>query len=167
MAITIDWLTKVINVPKSDLTLIQASPTEIRELNINEFRLELKAIEATYYGMPNLKTHDHNTEVSLGGIVYARVVEILAPYTITFEDGQYAVNLVGANSNIGDRINVNQVSVRSANSAGLISNAAIEFSSFNGGVHVDEANITGNAKTGTTFPAGTLQQPCISHDDIQ
>lgn len=49
---------------------------------------------------------------------------------MTFEDGQYAVNLIGANSNIADRVNVNQVSVRSANSAGLVQTSEIEHASF-------------------------------------
>jgi hypothetical protein len=155
MAISIDWPTKVINVPRADLTLIQSNPVEIRELNINAFRLELKGIEASNDGISFLDTHRHNTEVLLGGIVYARVIEIINGYTVTFEDGQYAVNLVGANSNIGDVVNVNQVSVRSANSAGLISNQAIEFSSFNGGVTIDIIN----GASGTAFPIGTPQRP--------
>ena len=37
MTATIDYPTLVISIPKADLTLIQASPTEIRELNINDF----------------------------------------------------------------------------------------------------------------------------------
>jgi hypothetical protein len=105
--------------------------------------------------MPNLVTHRHNTEVLLGGVTYARVVEIISGYTITFEDGQYAVNLTGANSNIGDVVNVNQVSIRSANSAGLISNSAIEFAAYNNQVWIDET--TDNA--GVTFPNGTPQAP--------
>lgn len=153
MAITIDWYTKVISVPKADLTLIQASPTEIRELNLNWFRLELKELEADIQGMPYVRTHNHFTEVTLGGLTFARVVEIINDYTVTFEDGQYAVNLVGANSNVGDVVNVNQVSVRSANSAGLISSPDIEYASFNGGVTIDQ--YSGNS--GTVFPRGTLR----------
>jgi len=65
-------------------------------------------------------THKHNTEVTLAGMTLARTVEIINGYTITFEDGQYAVNLTGANNNIADALNVNQVSVRSANTAGLV-----------------------------------------------
>jgi hypothetical protein len=64
-------------------------------------------------------THRHVAPVSLGGVTLARIIEIINGYTVTFEDGQYAVNLVGANSNVGDVVNVNQVSVRSANSVGL------------------------------------------------
>ncbi|MDH3930309.1 MAG: hypothetical protein OEV22_20455, partial [Deltaproteobacteria bacterium] len=111
--------------------------------------------------MPNLVTHRHNTEVLLGGIVYARVVEIISGYTITFEDGQYAVNLTGANSNIGDVVNVNQVSVRSANAAGLISNSAIEYSSFEGFVTIDVTT----SNVGTVYPTGTAQKPVNNLDD--
>lgn len=155
MAISIDWKSRVIYVPKAYMTLIQSTPIEIRELNINQFRLDLKALEAGEEGMMFDDTHRHNTEVLLGGIVYARVIEIINGYTVTFENGAYAVNLVGANSNIGDVINLNTVSVRSNNAAGLISNSAIEYSSFNGGVTVD----TSSSFSGTTFPVGTPQAP--------
>ena len=155
MAISINWPTAVINVPKADMTLVQSTPTEIRELNINTFRLTLKDLEDGTEGMPFPKTHNHNTEVSVGGLVLARVVEILPPYTVTFEDGQYAVNLVGANSNIGDKVNVNQVSVRSFNSAGMTSSPLVEYASFNGGITVDPVNGTDSS----VFPAGTPQAP--------
>lgn len=124
MAISIDPATFIISVPKADLTLVQSSPFEVRELDLNWFRLQLKAYEAETYGMYLLKTHDHNTEVSLGGLTFARVIEILPPYTITFENGNYAVNLVNANSNVSDKTNLNQVQVRSANSAGLVASTA-------------------------------------------
>jgi hypothetical protein len=120
MAITINWATKVINVPRADMTLIQSSPTEIRELDVNWFRLQLKDIEDNVEGQPFTDTHVHNTEITFGGLTLSRVVQIIDPYTITFEDGQYAVDLTGANNNIADRTNVNQVSVRSHNSAGMV-----------------------------------------------
>lgn len=119
MAITIDWVNKIISIPKNDLTLIQAVPTEIRELDINTFRLILKDLEDDPEGMPWERTHQSFPPVTVSGVQLARVVEILNGYTITFEDGQYAVNIVGGNSNIGDVVNVNQVSVRTSNSAGL------------------------------------------------
>ena len=117
--VTVNWGTSVINVPKTATTLVQSSP-EIRELDVNAFRLQLKNLEDDVDGQPFTDTHKHNTEVTLGGLVFSRVVEIIAPYTVTFQDGQYAVNLVGANNNISDKLNVNQVSVRSANSAGMV-----------------------------------------------
>lgn len=118
MPVTIDWGQKIINVPQDYLTPV-VSPT-LYELNIDTFRKDLKALEASEEGMPELDTHSHNTEVTVAGTTIARVVEIINGYTITFEDGQYAVNLVGANSNIAEVQNVNQVSTRSFNTAGLI-----------------------------------------------
>lgn len=155
MAITIDWGTRVIFIPRNDLTLIQLTPTEIRELNLNEFRMTLKDLEDSEDGMCFPDTHRHNTEVSIAGLVIARVIEIINGFTITFEDGQYAVNLVGANSNVGDVVNVNQVSIRSQNSAGLISNMTIEYASYQECVTID---IT-SPWAGTLHPVGTGQKP--------
>lgn len=121
--VTIIWGQKIIFVPKSELALVQSSPTEIRQLDLNVFRLTLKDLEDDADGMAFLNTHNHNTTITVGGVTLARVLEIINGYTITFEDGQYAVNLIGANSNIADRLNVNQVSVRAANSAGLVNNS--------------------------------------------
>ena len=119
MTISINWATGVITVPKIDMVLIQPAP-EIRQLDLDTFRLILRDLEDSPDGMAFLRTHKHNTEVTLGGVTYARLIEIINGYTVTFEDDQYAVNLIGANSNVGDVVNVNQVSVRSANSTGLV-----------------------------------------------
>jgi hypothetical protein len=122
MAITINWATKVISVQKADMTQVQFSPPDsfdIYELNINTFRLKLKDLEDDVEGIPFLTTHLHNTIVTVGGVSLARVVEIINGYTVTFENGNYAVNLVGANSNVSDVTNLNSVQVRAANSAGL------------------------------------------------
>lgn len=156
MAITIDWGNRIIHVPKADMLLIQSTPTEIRELDINSFRLDLKDLEDSEEGMPFPDTHKHNTAVSLGGVTYARVIEIINDYTITFEDGQYAVNLVGANSNIADRVNVNQVSVRSANSAGLTYSRQMENLSYTGGMVYVDATF---GIEGTRYPIGTPNTP--------
>lgn len=119
MAITIDWGTRVITIPKADMTLVQSSPFEIRELDLDAFRLVLKNLEDSEEGIPCPDTHRHNTTVVLGGVTLARVIEIINGYTVTFEDGNYAVNATGANSNIADVLNLNQVSLRTFNSAGL------------------------------------------------
>lgn len=155
MAISINWATFVITVPKADMLLIQSNPTEIRQLDLDDFRKELKGLEDNEPGMVAPKTHNHNPPITVGGVTLARSVEILAPYTVTFEDGQYAVNLVGANSNVGDRTNVNQVSVRSANSAGLTDISSIQAASFQGYVSVD----TASNYSGTTFPVGIRNYP--------
>lgn len=155
MALSIDYTTKVISVPRNDMALIQSLPVEVRELNLNTFRLNLKDWEDGEQGMFMPTTHNHVAPISVGGVTLARVVEMINDYTITFEDGQYAVNLTGANSNIGDRVNVNQVSVRSSNSAGLLQTREIEYASFDGGVWLDMAA----GSSGTAYPRGTRQSP--------
>ena len=44
MAISVNWGTRVINVPKADLALVQAGPPEVRELDLDWLRLALKDI---------------------------------------------------------------------------------------------------------------------------
>jgi len=70
--------------------------------------------------MAYLKTHNHNTAITLSGVTYARIVEIINGYTIEFENGIYSVECVGANHNIADVKVVNSVSLIVGNSAGLI-----------------------------------------------
>jgi len=161
MAITIDRLTNVIFVPRADMTLIQSTPTEIRQLDLNAFRLELRDIGDSEEGVIFDSTHNHNTTLTVGGVTLARSIEILEPYTITFEDGQYAVNLVGANSNVGDRVNVNQVSVRSANSAGLVDLEVLMASAYQGHVVVGPTN----GEDGISTPIGTYKIPSSNLDD--
>lgn len=159
--VTVDWKNKIIFVPKAEMILIQAVPTEIRQLDLDIFRKNLKDLEDDAEGMTFLDTHRHNTTVTVGGAVLARVVEIINGYTVTFEDGQYAVNLVGANSNVGDVVNVNQVSVRSSNSAGLQDLNSLQAASYADGVTVDIAS----SYTGTVFPVGTRQFPSNNLSD--
>ena len=123
MAISINWLTQVIFVPQSYLTNLGGG---IYELDTNQFRLDLKDLEDDEEGVSFIDTHRHNTEVILSGVTYARVFEIINGYTITFENLQYAVNLINSNNNISDVVNVNQVSVRSFNSAGLVTSECDE-----------------------------------------
>lgn len=119
MAITIDWNTRVITVPQSDLTDLGGGQYE---MDVNWFRLQLKAIEDDAEGMAYPQTHNHNTEVTISGITLARVVEMTNNYTVTFTpDTPWAVTLVNANSNVFDVVNQNQVNVRAVNSAGLTS----------------------------------------------
>ena len=84
MAISINWSTGVITVPKADTVQIQASP-EIRTLDIDTFRLALKDLEDEVDGIVFPTTHNHVAPITVGGTVFARVVEILPPYTVTFE----------------------------------------------------------------------------------
>ncbi len=135
MPISIIWGTKVIEVPQSYLTNITGT---LYELDTEQFRLDLKNLEDDEEGMPFPDTHNHNTEVTVAGITYARVIEIINGYSITFEDGQYSVRLAGSNNNFFDVengiLNQNQVQVIPGNSAGLI-------------VHVSGSGVTDQDKT--------------------
>ncbi len=118
--VTINRKTRVIFIPKSESTLTQLTPTESRVFDVDKFRLSLKSIEEDSNGMSYVDTHLHNPEVIIGGIPYARQVIIINGYTVEFEEGRYAVNFTGANTNIGDVTLLNGVSIRPNNSAGLI-----------------------------------------------
>ena len=113
---SVNWETRVITIPQSFLTSL--GDTKYL-LDTDALRLALKDIEDSE-GISFPDTHRHNTEVVLGGITYARFFEIINGYTVTFENGSYAIVLVGSNNNILDVTNLNYVSVRSMNSAGLI-----------------------------------------------
>jgi len=115
--VSINWPAKIINVAIADLTPVA---TGIYSFDIDHFRLTLKELEEGDEGIIFPDTHRHQTTVTVGGVTLARVVEIINGYQITFENGAYAVNLAGANSNISDVTTVNNVSIRSANSAGLV-----------------------------------------------
>ena len=153
---TVDWGTSVITVPLSYLTLISGS---VYSLDTNQFRLDLKTLEAGTDGMPFLRTHKHNTTVTLSGITYARIFEIINGYTITFEVGNYAVILSGSNNNIIDAMNFNGVTVLGNNSAGLIDasllQSNVETLLFNEHVHID---VNGGVP-GTTGTIGTHGNP--------
>lgn len=119
MTVSIDWATKVITVPQSELTFISGT---LYELDVDAFRLALKDIEDSTAGIVHPRTHNHNTQITLAGVTYARTVEIINGYTVTFENtgSNYTVRCVGANHNIGDVLNFNLVNLIIGNSAGLI-----------------------------------------------
>jgi hypothetical protein len=145
--------------------LVSAGPPEIRELNTDTFRLNLKDIEDSTEHMAFPDTHRHIEPVSVGGVALARVIEIINGYTITFENGTYAVNLNGSNNNIGDVLNLNNVQVRSSNSAGLTFSKQVEDQSFTDSrVWV---NTTGAGQSGTQFPIGTPGTPVDNLADAQ
>lgn len=156
MAISVNWITGVIYVPQADLNFLGGS---IYQLDVDAFRLILRDLEDDPDGRPWQKTHNHNTEVTLSGVTYARIFEILAPYTVEFENGNYSVSCTNANHNIADRKVVNSVSLIINNSAGLTNLEEIQNLSFFGrdgpGVTLDVIN----GEAGTFYPIGGLKRP--------
>lgn len=117
MTISVNEVTKVIDVPQADLTPLGG---DVYSQDTDAFRLELKDWESSTPGAWRSITNKHNSTVTVGGTVLARVIEIINGYTITYEDGQYRVILLGSNNNFIDVANVNQVSIVPTNTAGLI-----------------------------------------------
>jgi len=117
MALSVTWSTKVINVLQADLTSLGG---DVYELDTDQFRKDLNALQASAEGIVFDTTHEHTAPKTLAGTTFARFIEIINGYTVDFEDGQYQVNLVGSNNNILDVKTVNQVSLAVQNSAGLI-----------------------------------------------
>lgn len=121
--IQINHATKVISIPKSDTVFVGTNATTGYEIrNYDEYALmrELADYLDSEDGAALPNAFSHNTSVTISGVVYARALVILAPYTLTFQDGTYQVKLVGGmNNNLLDVLNPNGVSVIPANSAGL------------------------------------------------
>lgn len=122
MAVTVDYSTKIISVPQSDLTLISGT---LYEMDTDAFRADLMAIQDSEAGMWADTMFRHNTEVTVAGTTYARTIEIINGYSVQFTpNSQWTVRLAGSNNNIFDVENgilvQNQVQVIPTNSAGLI-----------------------------------------------
>jgi hypothetical protein len=156
MALTIDFANKIIYPDRADMTQIQSTPIEIYQFDINTFHQGMRNLEDDEEGIWADVTHDYASPTTLSGVTYARLVEIINDYTITFlPDSAWVVQVTGGNSNVGDRVNPNNVSVQVANSAGLQDAEALQAGAFGGHVALD---IT-SSFTGTTFPTGTREFP--------
>jgi hypothetical protein len=117
----IDWGTGVITVYRDSDPFFTSIGGDRYEMDTDAFRLALKDAEDSEDGMPFPQTHNHNTEVLLAGVTFARTLEILSPYTVLFlPDAHWTAVLVGSNNNIADVKVVNEVSLQVQNSAGLI-----------------------------------------------
>lgn len=117
MTISVAWPTGVIAVPQADLTFIGGDEYEH---DMEQFHLDLRTLEASEEGAPYPRIHNHDIEVTLAGLTFARKVNILEPYTVEYEDLQYQVKARGANHNVAERKVLNQVSLITENSPGLI-----------------------------------------------
>lgn len=163
MAVSIDWGNALIHVPKTDLVplggLFYYHDTEV-------FLRELQALAASEAGAPYPVPYNHNGVVTLSGVAYARIVEILAPYQVVYDDSNgtdaYNVNLGGSNNNILDRKFPNLVTVNPNNSAGLTDVSGVtQALDYAGEVVLDPVNGT----PGAQHPNGTHSQPVDNFAD--
>lgn len=110
--ITVNWPSKSIYIPKDYLT--DLGDDRNWELDVNQLRLDLKDFEDSEIAIAFPDTHKHEVSNVIESF------EIINGYTVTFEDGQYIVNLVGPNNNISQVTTVNQVWIISNNTAGVV-----------------------------------------------
>ncbi|MHC4312599.1 MAG: hypothetical protein ACYSW3_09075 [Planctomycetota bacterium] len=125
MAITLDPATKIFTIYQADLTLVTGT---LYSADTDALRIEMMSLLASeaYIWMPD--SYNHNTEVVVAGVTYARTLTTLNGYSYTFSpDSQWSVRLEGSNNDFWDieagNLNQNQVQVIPTNSAGLIINA--------------------------------------------
>ena len=123
MAITIDYSTFEINVPKADTVFVRLDPIngkEVRSLDMDFFWKALADIQDDQEGVWASTCFINTPPQDLGSFTLGRSVLIQAPYFVHFENGNYAVELVGGNNNISSRSVVNFVAINSNNTAGLV-----------------------------------------------
>lgn len=119
---TVDFPNKIIEVPKTDLSLV--SGTLYTYGTNSKFRFDLMAIMDNEEGIVFPQSYEHTAGKTIAGINYARFIQIINSYQVRFEDGQYTIVLEESNNDIWDVGNgilyQNQVQVIPSNSAGLI-----------------------------------------------
>lgn len=123
MALSIDHDTLVITVPQADLTFV--SGTFYRMDTEGYFRISVIELLDDEDHMVLEDAIVHNTEVTVAGVTYARFIELINGYSVTFTpDSAWTVELINSNNNLFDVengiLNQNNVQVIPGNSAGLI-----------------------------------------------
>lgn len=118
MAYSVNWITRVVSIPASDLTLISGTRYK---MDMFTFLIEMRRLESSFTeGLWAAQTVEHtNPKLNFAGADYAGFDEIINNYTLTFTGVVTRVDLVGSNNNVFDVFNANGVSVAANNSAGL------------------------------------------------
>lgn len=124
MAISVNWVTGVVSVPKADTTLTGTDPIsgrEIRSFDTDQFHVNLRIAEDSLEGRSWPLTHQYNAESTLGGTIYAPQLIMVNSYQVEFEATvtPWRVVFTSTNNNIADFSVVNHVSIQPGNSAGL------------------------------------------------
>ena len=124
MAPTIDWATGLITIPKTDTTLVDAGPPEIRSLSMDDLHADLKALEASETGIVFPEAHRNESAITMSGEDFPRLVEFINGYTVDLENGPYVCRLLDGNNNMQEVLVVNdgawQVQLAPSNTAALV-----------------------------------------------
>jgi len=155
--ITINWASKVITLARTYSIYIDPDTVE---LDVNDLWEDLHNIQDGE-GITFDDIFLNNEPISFSGITLSRVFQIINDYKIEFEDGLYAVNVVGANNNLLDVRIFNSVSVNVTNSAGQVVSDTAQALDYQNEVVVSAQD----GVAGTEYPVGTNAYPTASLAD--
>lgn len=117
MSYSVNWISKVISIPSSDLELV--SGTRYR-LVMSDFLSEIRRLESEpSQGLWAEQILSHTNAQTLAGVTFAPSDEVVNGYTIQFTGVATRVDLAGSNNNLIDVLIATGVSVVPSNSAGL------------------------------------------------
>lgn len=161
MPLQLDWPTKVITVPLSELTFVSGTRYTItvdywfqllREANYTE---EGIVFDTMYSNIPPTTSTP-------------RIVEVINGYTAQFENGLYSVEFINGNTNYRDIEIKNNVSVGTNNTTGFIDPKFLEAGLFQGAIAFDTVNgYAGTDKTPDGGIIGTRQTPSNNWADAK
>jgi hypothetical protein len=124
MTIAIDPATLVISVTQDELTNVSGT---LWSLDTDQFRKDVWDIQSSEAAIWQQPAFTHNTEVTFAGTTFARSIEFINGFSLTFENTgfAYTVRFDGSNNNCHDIdasiLNTTPlVAYASTNSAGLI-----------------------------------------------
>jgi hypothetical protein len=149
MAYSVDWIARVVTIPVADLIYVAVGSYQ---LSMVAFHKEARRLEWEFdEGLWFPQILDRGNSRTLAGVPYAPFDEIINGYTVTFDPTAARVSVVGSNNNIFDVMNINGVSVATANSAGLTDVEVSRLLSYKDEVHVD----INSSYSGLDYPTGT------------
>ncbi len=156
MPLLCNWNTKVITIPKTELTL--DTGTKYKLTVVYWFEL-LRELNGSVEGIAETINSSlfNNTPPTTST---PRIVDVINGYTVQFEDGLYSVELTNGNTNYRDVEIKNQVSVGTNNTTGFIDPTFLEAGIYDGRVVVDFINgVAGADKTAAGELIGTFAAP--------
>jgi len=162
MALLLDWSTKVITVPKTELTHVSGTHHTI----------------TVDYWWQLLREANYNAEGMVFDTMYnsiaptastPRIVEVINGYTVQFENGLYSVEFINGNTNFRDVEIKNMVSVGTNNTTGFIDPTFLEAGLFTSGMIVVDVlhGYAGTDKTPEGGIIGTSQTPVNNFPDAK
>ena len=119
MAYSVNWVTKVITIPQSDLTFLSGNNYS---LDIADVHYEIRRLEWEFTdGLWAARIANFYETVTLSGVAKSPSLEIVNDYTFDFTGSNYNVILTGYDNNLVDvYIPSNGISILGNNSVGKI-----------------------------------------------